>query len=181
MSDASAEHRPFRMRHALLTAGLLLCILTVLFWRPLAIRFHHVGMQWAVSEHHAAMGGGHTGLLSRRIDQRHLGDWFKFHRNGLVRLNTLVHRQYRFVHVACPSPEAQWLEDKLVAKLGKGYDLLSMSSGRGHRGEYAINIWVRPGDVRDWDAWHASLNWPGVAEAGVAAAAADSSPAETSR
>jgi hypothetical protein len=172
MTDASTEHRPVRMRHVLLTAGLLLCILIVLCWRPLAIRFHHVGMQWAIYEHRSAMSGRHTGLLSRWIDQRHLIDWYEFHRNGLVGLKAMVHRQYRFVHVACPSPEAQWLQDELLAMLRGRYDMLSMSCGRGHGGEYAVNIWMRPDDVADWDAWHASLNRPGVAEAGVAAEAA---------
>ena len=49
------------------------------------------------------------------------------------------------------------------------------TSGRASRSTaYAVNIWMRPGDVADWDAWHASLNRPGVAEAGIAAEAAES-------
>lgn len=173
MSEASVEHRPIRMRHVLLTAGLLLCILIVLCWRPLTIRFHQLGMQWANSELEAALSGRSRGLLLRHLDQRSLWDWYAFHRDGLVRQKLLVHRQYRFGHVSCPSPEAGWVEQQFFSRLRARPRMYGSTSGKSRAStDYEVNIWIHPDDVADWDAWHASLNRPGVAEAGVAAEAA---------
>jgi len=184
MSDDSAEHRTFRVRHVLLTAGLLLCILVMLFWRPLAIRFHRSGMQWANHERVTAMSGLPRNSLLRSFDQRDLWDWYTFHRDGLVRLNALMHRQYRFHHVTCPSPEAGWVEQQYFARLAVPIWTTGWTSGRASGSTaYEVNVWIHPDEVADWDAWHASLNRPGVAEAGVAAAAAqaeDSVPTSSS-
>jgi hypothetical protein len=181
MSDASAEQRPLRMRHVLLTAGLLLCILMVLFWRPLAIRFHLMGMHSAIQEHDAWMNGEPRGRLLHRLHGDDLWDWYAFHRDGLVGLNALVHRQYRFDHVVydpeehvASHPEAVWFEQQFLARLDARPEVTGSVFGwsSGASAPYQVNIWIAPDDVADWDAWHAFLNGTGVAQAGVAAEAA---------
>ena len=169
MSEPTVKPMRLTGRQYLLVAATVLAVLVVATWRPLAITFHRVGMNLASSGLTAAMSTNPDELLSQFFDEQAAWDWLGFHRDALVSYETLTHRQYNFVHVPCPSFEAQWIQTQFLARTSTHIGWVSFSCGRRHHGDFIINIWIPPHQAADWDAWHLSLSAPGVVEAATAA------------
>jgi hypothetical protein len=124
-----------------------LAILLGVFWNQLAVEYHRTGMKWANAERSAYFNGSPRGFWGRNLSRGDVEAWSNYHRDALVRSKELVHRQFLFANVACPSGEAQWLEQQFYKRDGGRVEAAYSSSGRGHNGEYAVNLWCPPDRV----------------------------------
>ena len=161
-------HRRRTIRIVISTCAVVMILFGV-FWNQLAVQYHRTGMEWANAERAAYDEGRPRGFLARNLSRSDVEAWSNHHRDALVRSKELIHRQFLFANVACPSVEAQWLEQRFYKRNGGRVEAVYSSSGRGHNGEYAVNLWCPPDRVAGWDEWFQKLDGPEVVEELMAA------------
>lgn len=121
--------------------------------------FHYVGMKWAGREINAYYSGRPRGMIASRLSLSTLESWGRYHRDALVRQGVLVHRDYRFEQIPCPSPEAEYVEQTFLKYDAGRPESAFSSSGRASDGDvYAVSLWCHPNAVPQWDTWYKTHN-----------------------
>jgi hypothetical protein len=81
------------------------------------------------------------------------------HRDALVRSGHLLHRNYRFTELTCPSAEAHWVQTQFFTVHLKHAEPVFSTSGRSFYGDnYEIGVWFPPDEASFWDDWYAKHN-----------------------
>ncbi|MCC9604939.1 hypothetical protein LOC68_25475 [Blastopirellula sp. JC732] len=122
-------------------------------------RFHRLGMAWASSEINAYMNGGKHGIVARFLDWDQTADWGRYHRDALVKQGRLVHCQFRFEQIPCPSPEAHYLSTQVAQRQSGQAEAAFTARGRSSAGPiYEVNLWCSPEEVASWETWYEKNN-----------------------
>jgi len=123
------------------------------------VGIHRLGMAWATSERSARLSGKEGGFITSWLPQQRIEEWSKYHREALVRTKHLVHRNYRFDQIPCPSSEAQFVEQQFFkVQVGRAETAFS-TSGKSSAGDvYEVNLWCRPEQAAFWDSWFLKHN-----------------------
>ena len=162
MNDTNPPRRRRKIVRVLLWSLALGVILLAVLFNKVMIQFHRAGLDWAYSQRSAEFNGEPKGFIRENFGSKAIEDW-RYHRDALVKWGGLVHRQFRFGHIRCPSDKAQWMQEQFFAHQN-GSNSKSSTSGRGHDGEYAVNLWCAPEFAAEWDEWFNQHDGPGVVE-----------------
>ncbi len=113
-------------------------------------RFHRLGM--AASEL-GTIYSGKPGLVGKLLSPQAAEEWARYHRDALVKQGRLVHRNFRFERIPCPSPLAAWMQQQFIFHLNGRAIAVFSTMGRGRGDIFEVNLWCEPEHVESWDAW----------------------------
>ena len=115
------------------------------------------GYDWAmlrVAANQYRPNGDGSFHATERVSKRARG-----HRDSLVSSGQLVHSNYTFTQIDCPSPEAEWLQQQFLAHHLNQAEPVFSTTGRSHAAPvYAVNVWFTPDEQHFWDDWFATHN-----------------------
>ena len=81
------------------------------------------------------------------------------HRDALVKSGHLLHRNYRFTELTCPTAEAGWVQTQFLSlHLTHAEPVFSTSGRSSHGDNYEIGVWFPPDEASFWDDWYAKHN-----------------------
>ena len=145
------------------------------WWRPrvLAIFLLLAGFSFALYFTFLA-GGYHWAVLrlaARQYQPNVDGDGYgnfpseamaqlaRSHRDALVKSGHLLHRNYRFTELTCPTAEAGWVQTQFLSlHLTHAEPMFSTSGRSSHGDNYEIGVWFPPDEASFWDDWYAKHN-----------------------
>lgn len=151
MSASSFSRRPRVLAIFTLLVGFSFALYFIFF----AGGYHWAVLRLAARQYQPNVDGDGYGHFPSEA----MAQLARSHRDALVKSGHLLHRNYRFTELTCPSAETHWVQTQFFSLHLKHAEPVFSTSGRSSHGDnYEIGVWFPPDEASFWDDWYAKHN-----------------------